>query len=230
MDLTMLMMVLMAGHWIPTRQEEFIAFCRVWLEDLMDEAKVAAFKWDKPTVMTVRASLNGVLSAWETYQETPSTYNRTIKDGMIKQAKHDMEDFADKFIRFNDNMTEADKNRLGIYARKPASRIEPPKTAPVLEPHPGTPGQIVVPYHDESSLRRGKPPKTLGIKIHWDILPHPPASRSELTNVAIDTDSPFHLSFDEKDRGKRVYMYGCWIIEREGEEGPPSEIVSCFVG
>jgi hypothetical protein len=225
-----LLTVLLAVHWIPSKQEEFVTFCRVWLEVLMDEAKVAAFKWDKPTVMTLRASLNGFLSAWETFLENNSTYNRTTKDVLLKQAKHDMEDFAAQYVRFNENMTEADKNQLGIYARKKGSRIEPPKTAPVLEPHTGTPGQVVVPYRAADSTRRGKPPKTLGIKIHWGVLDHAPASRNELTNVAIDTDSPFYLNFGEEDRGKRIYMYGCWVIERETEEGPPSEIVSCYIG
>jgi hypothetical protein len=201
----------------------------VWKEGLEDTAAGTLFGWDRAVVLTVLATLNGFLEAWEAYREVDSSYNRTKKNELMAAAIHDMEMFADTSIRFNVKMSESDKNRFGIYARKKGSRIEPPTTAPVLEPHAGTPGQVVVPYRVAGSKRRGKPAKTLGIKIHWDILDHEPKTREELTHVALDTDSPFYLNFGEEYRGMRIYMYGCWVIEREVEEGPPSEIVSCRI-
>jgi uncharacterized protein YeaO (DUF488 family) len=231
MSLMLLTLVLIASSsWIPARQEDFADFCRVWKAELSDNDKVTLFGWDKPTVLTVLAAINGFLDAWEMYREVNSSYNRTKKNELMTAVIHDMEMFADTSVRYNAKMSEGDKNRLGIYAPKPKSRIKPPATAPVLEPHAGTPGQVVVPYRAAGSKRMGKPPKVLGIKIHWGVLDHAPAGWQELTNVAIDTDSPFYLNFGSEDRGKQVYMYGCWVIEREVEEGPPSEIVSCYIG
>jgi hypothetical protein len=67
------------------------------------------------------------------------------------------------------------------------------------------------------------------VEVHYAILDHEPKTREEMVHVAVDTNSPLYLNSGEEDRGKRVYMYGCWQIEREGEKGPPGEIVSCFI-
>jgi hypothetical protein len=88
-----------------------------------------------------------------------------------------------------------------------------------LKPHAGTPGQIVVPYRDENSAKRGKPANVHGVEVRYAVLDHEPASREELVRSAFDTNSPLYLNFGEEDRGKRVYMYGCWEIEREGPAG-----------
>jgi hypothetical protein len=137
--------------------------------------------------------------------------------------------FLNEYIRYSSNVSEADKASLGIFAAKPPHRIEPPRTPPVLEPYAGTPGQVVVPYREKDSARRGKPLNVHGIEVRYAILDHEPSNREELVHSAFDTHSPLYLNFGEEDRGKRVYMYGSWEIEREGEKGPPGEIVSCFI-
>jgi hypothetical protein len=48
-------------------------------------------------------------------------------------------------------------------------------------------------------------------------------------NSAFDTNPPLILEFDEQDRGKHVYMAGCWEIEREGEKGPYGAIVEAVI-
>jgi hypothetical protein len=69
-----------------------------------------------------------------------------------------------------------------------------------------------------------------GVEVHYGIQDHEPANREELVHVVIDTNSPLYLNFGEEDRGKKVYMYGHWVIERENEKGPPGPIESCFIG
>jgi hypothetical protein len=86
-----------------------------------------------------------------------------------------------------------------------------------------------VPYHDVGSEHRGKPKNVHAVKVFYAILDHEPKDVAELIHVATDTNSPLLLTFREEDRGKRVYMVGCWEIEREGKTGPMGEIVSCFI-
>jgi hypothetical protein len=95
-----------------------------------------------------------------------------------------------------------------------------------ISPHPR---QIVIPYRDQGSARRGKPEDVHGIEVRWAILDRPPVSIKELDNSAFDTRSPLSLEFGEEDRRKRVYMTGRWEIEREGVKGDFGEIVSAII-
>jgi hypothetical protein len=137
--------------------------------------------------------------------------------------------FINEYIRNSSKVSPEDKLAVGIHERAKHHHIEPPHTVPVLEARAGNPRQIEASYWDADKGGRGKPESVHGIEVRWVILDHEPASVEELSHSAFDTRSPLILTFDEADRGKRVYMAGCWEIEREGEKGPMGEIVSAFI-
>jgi hypothetical protein len=212
-DLMQLLTVMMAGgHWIPAGQEEFVTFCHVWLNVLEDEAKVTAFGWDKPTVMTLRAALNGFLAAWNTYKMDNSTTNRKKKDMLMDQAKHDMENFADRSIRFNDKMAETDKNELGVYTRdsKPTP-VPKPGTVPVLRMlDTSVPRRILFYMKDSLAKNNAKPKGIRGGEMCWGLLDRPPLSVLELGHSSFCSNNRIELVFDEADRGKRLYFAFRW--------------------
>jgi hypothetical protein len=152
------------------------------------------------------------------------------KDLLMDEAVHGLEDFANKYVRFNDKMTEPDRNILNVYTRKPGHRIEVPTTVPVLMPRVENPREVIIDYMDRDSGKRGKPDGVHGIEIRWGILDHAPSGIEELVNSSFDTNSPLRLVFTEKDRGKWLYMAGRWEIEREGEKGKYGEIVDIVIG
>ena len=126
----------------------------------------------------------------------------------------------------------SDQQRVDMGLHNPAPRrehIPAPSTVPELSPHAGNPRQVVVPYRNSGSTHKGKPRDVHGIEVRWAILDHPPVNVNGLANSAFDTNSPLTLEFEEQDRGKRVYMAGCWEIEREGVKGGYGEIVSAIV-
>jgi hypothetical protein len=229
MDLRVLLVLMPGTSWIPRGMEEFVAFCKVWRAELADTEKVTDFGWVKAAVMSLIAMIDGFLAAWETYLEDDSSFNRGRKDLLRDEAKRGIEDFANKFVRFNDLMTEPDKNRLGVYTRRPPHPVPVPLTVPVLMPRAGNPREVVVPYKDRESANRGKPKGVHAIKIRWGLLDHAPLNVKELVNATLDTRSPCRLVFEEQDRGKWLYLAGCWQIEREGEEGEYGEIVKVLV-
>ncbi|MDR1419794.1 MAG: hypothetical protein LBI86_05430, partial [Treponema sp.] len=51
----------------------------------------------------------------------------------------------------------------------------------------------------------------------------------DLIESAFDTKSPLILTFEEGDRGARIYMAGRREIEREGVKGDFGDIVSTIV-
>jgi hypothetical protein len=125
-----------------------------------------------------------------------------------------------------------DQQRVDAGLHNPAPRrehIPVPTTVPELSPRAGLPRQVVVPYRDKGASHRGKPADVHGIEVRWALLDHPPADVTDLVNSAFDTNSPLTLQFEEHDRGKRVYMAGCWEIQREGIKGNYGEIVSAIV-
>jgi hypothetical protein len=223
------MLVLMASSWIPRRTEDFVAFCTVWRTGLSDLAQGTAFGWVRETTMTLVSSIDGFLEAWEAYLEDNSSFNRRRKDMLREEAVRGIEDFANTSIRFNRKMTEPDKNRYGVFSRKPPHPVPVPVSVPVLEARAGNPREVVVAYKDRDLAKRGKPKGVHGIEVCWMILGHAPLSVAELVNSSFDTRSPFRLVFDEADRGKRLYLVGRWEIGREGEKGEYGEIVSVII-
>jgi hypothetical protein len=127
------------------------------------------------------------------------------KKRLHKAALPVIESFVNEFVRYSSKVTDEDIANMGMRRR------------------------ISIYYKDEGSEHRGKPKNVHGIEIRWAILDHYPTSEKELVNSSFDTNSPLVLDFDESDRGKHLYMYGRWEIEREGEKGPPGAIVDAII-
>jgi hypothetical protein len=178
-------------------------------------------------------TLTTAQAAWHAAYAVTRKAHTPIDTEAKNRAKADMDtetrSFINEYIRSSSKVSPEDKLAIGLHERKPPHHIVPPHTVPKLEPRVGNPRQVEVPYHDAASERRGKPENVHGIEVRWAILDHEPTGVEELIHSSFDTRSPLILTFDEADRGKRVYMAGCWEIEREGEKGPMGEIVSCFI-
>jgi hypothetical protein len=158
------------------------------------------------------------------------TYLETEAQNLARaEMEPEARSFINEFIRNSSLVSPEDKAAVGVYPRQPPHHVETPPTWPVLEPRDKGPRQVEVPYHDVGSEHRGKPRNVHAVKIFYAILDHEPKSVAELIHEVTDTRSPAHIIFGEEDRGKRVYMAGCWEIEREGETGPMGEIVSGFI-
>jgi hypothetical protein len=218
-----------SGDWLGISEESLRELCIGWREVLENPAKVAAFRWEEADVAKVLAAIGEFEAAREAWMRVDSSFNRWKKIEVREAARETMRDFASASVRYNRNMTEGDKQALGVHSRAKGRRVKPPYSVPVLAPCAGTPGQIKVFCNDSLKTGRAKPANVRSIIVFWAILDHEPASREELTHFSIGTSSPLYLNFGEEDRGKRVYMAACWQIERHSERGPMSEIFSCFI-
>ncbi|MDR1249051.1 MAG: hypothetical protein LBK63_07090, partial [Treponema sp.] len=88
--------------------------------------------------------------------------------------------------------------------------------------------QILIRFWDSLTKKRRKPHGVHGAEIRWAILDHAPKSVAELINSSFDTASPFTLTFDETDRGKRL----CFCLRWETNtnlKGPDGEIYSAII-
>jgi hypothetical protein len=78
------------------------------------------------------------------------------------------------------------------------------------------------------SHRKGKPAGQHGAEVGWLLSDTPPLRWDELTHSAIDTNSPFTLSFENDQRGKTVY-FAIRLENTRGEKGPWSEIMNAII-
>jgi hypothetical protein len=217
---------------VPVIDAEFA----VWAQNLCDLTVLRTGgsppEWDHvpPDAVTALTTTNG---AWRAAYALTLKPHTPIDTEAKKRARTAMEDearsFINEYVRNSSKVSAEDKLAVGIRERAKRRRIEPPHTAPELEPRAGNPRQIEVPYHDAGSEKRGKPQDVHGAEILWAILDHEPTGVEELVHSSFDTRSPLTLTFDEADRGRRVYMAGRWEIARESKKGPTGEIVSCFI-
>jgi hypothetical protein len=60
------------------------------------------------------------------------------------------------------------------------------------------------------------------------VLSSPPENISFLVRPETSSKSPLVLTFREEDRGKTVYMAGCWKTGTQ-KEGPWSAIISAII-
>jgi hypothetical protein len=180
-----------------------------------------------------RSDFHAIRDAWTAaYEPTkvPHTPTQTAEKKRARDtSEKSLREFVNRFLRY-DPVTNADRDNMGIPNKKgKGSPVQVPETSPLLIIDTGTRRRIRIFYKDEKSARRGKPKGVHGIEVRWEVMDRPPESINELTHSSFDTNPPLTLSFDEKDRGRHIYMSGSWEIEREGEKGPPGPIVEAVI-
>jgi hypothetical protein len=102
--------------------------------------------------------------------------------------------------------------------------------------HPSPVAKKAPEYYDDTSVHRqigihikgAKPEGQHGVEVCWAILDSPPTTIEELTHSSFVTRSPLILSFDENQRGKKVFFCLRWENTR-GEKGPWSDIFSAII-
>jgi hypothetical protein len=217
---------------IPRSDADFDVYFSNIVEYTLTRVMVANPVWThipKPEAEALAA----VCTAWHTiFEKTLVSHSLVVtveKKRIRKSSQKTLEEFVNRFLRYQP-VTDEDRDNMGIHNASPRhAEIPAPSTVPELSPRAGAPRQIVVPYRDKGSSRRGKPDDVHGIEVRWAILDRPPVDIEDLIHSSFDTRSPLFLEFAEHDRGKRVYMAGLWEIEREGIKGNPGEIVSAII-
>ena len=215
--------------YIPEKDAEF----DVWFANLrqMVNTKTSGGEWTHIPATEVTL-LNTAYVTWhEAYKATlvPHTPAVTLaKDEARAAAKAVIRAFVGQWLMWK-QVTDKEREEAGVHNPKPRrDHIPAPTTVPELSPVAGHARQVVIPYRDQGSARRGKPADVHGIEVCWALLDHP-AKLGDLTNSSFDTNSPLTITFPEEDRGKRIYMAGRWEIEREGIKGDFGEITSAII-
>jgi hypothetical protein len=219
--------------YIPSKDADFDVWFKNLVQYVTKKTTGQSPEWTHIPAAEVTL-LNTAYTDWYTaYAPTlkPHTPAETLaKDEARAAAEKVIRPFVGQWLMWK-QVTDKEREEAGVHNPKPRRPfIPPPTTVPELEPRAGLPRQVVIPYRDKGSSHRGKPADVHGLEARWAQRDLPPENiERDLFNSNFDTDSPLILTFEESDRGKRVYMAGRWEIEREGIKGNFGDIVSFII-
>jgi hypothetical protein len=136
--------------------------------------------------------------------------------------------FVNRFLRWPP-VTDLDRDKMGVRNWDTVRTEQPvPATVPEMEFVTSVIREITIRYRDFGAPNWAKPEHVHGIEIRWAILESRPDTLDALVNVEIDTANPLTLTFDESERGQRIFVVARWY-NNTAHAGPWSDIESAFI-
>jgi hypothetical protein len=218
----------MSTDYIPRSDGAFLE----WAKTLITYAAAHLTTFNIP--QTAFTPIQTLLTAYETAFEAVQNPNRGKVDVLNKDESRDalkaaQRTFVKAYLAFNPAVMDADKESMGLPLRdNTRTPTPPPSTIPEAEIDSSIIRQLTIRFKDNGSEKRGKPTGVHGVEIVWDMTETAPATMDEFKNSAFDTASPYTFTFDESQRGKKVFF----CLRREnarGEKGPWSEIYNAII-
>jgi hypothetical protein len=197
---------------------------------LSDTAKTTAFGWDTAACTQVLLKIGNFTQARSDYEAAKTPENRLAKDEAKEEVVDAMRDFANKFIRFNDKMTDADKLHMGVHPKDTTHTTHP---APVSQPDTVVDNTV---NHYEHRLRaldhetRGaaKPADAYGVCYAWQVGGEKPASGADLPKSKFTRKTTHVVTHTEADKGKTAYYAACYENSK-GDQGPWSPVEDAVI-
>lgn len=168
-----------------------------------------------------------------------TAYAATLKphSPVETEAKNEARGDGEKVIRpfkrrYLDDppVTNEDRVAMGLPvhdgSRTPDKK---PESQPEAETDSSVIRQLSIHFKDRGASSRAKPHGVHGAEIRWNMQDQPPVHiEAELIHSDFDTASPFTITFEEADRGRRVYYALRWE-SATNLKGGWSEIYSAIV-
>ena len=213
---------------IPAKEAEFIK----WSGNLIAVSKNHKVEWGLPDDKL--SALEALHIKVKALHEKCQTAAYTKLDMQAKNEKRDLlRKQEGEFVRFhlqnNDKMTDNGREelRIPIYDKTPTSHPAP-DTVPEVEietPHPRT---LRIKFRHENAARWGKPAFVHGLECLWVVTDGRPEKIGELLHSAFATRSPLEMTFEENERGKRVYFAVRWESGTV-KKGPWGDILNAII-
>jgi hypothetical protein len=213
---------------MPAKEADFLD----WSANLIAVSKTNVNTWKLPQdQLTALETLHNEVKVLHQVCQT-SSYTKL--DMQAKNEKKALlikreEVFVRNNLQNNDLMTDNGREqlRIPIHDLKPTPTPKP-EGVPEVEVSTPLPRTLRFRFRAENAKRWGKPAYVHGIEVLWVIAGTPPVHIKELTHSEFATKNPLDLSFDEDQRGKRVYFAARWESGTV-KKGPESDIFSAVI-
>jgi hypothetical protein len=193
-----------------------------------------AATWNLPSELV--ASIAAMKSEWDAAYALAA--NRNTSSPAVTAARNalflDYRDLADRvmhdYIVGNSEVSEADKTAFGIHLRnRSRTRAARPSTVPVLEIDNRSIYAHRIDFHDSDTPHtRSRATSAAYCELWYKIGGPPPASPEDTTVETSFTKSGQVIRYGNDEAGATVYYFARWV-NRKGEKGPWSQMVSALV-
>jgi hypothetical protein len=175
------------------------------------------------------ASLHG---EWETvYKQTltPHIPQLTAEKNRVRtKLERALRAFINRYLRWPP-VTDYDRDKMGIRNWDTIRTPSPvPTTVPEIETNTSVIRELSLRLRDFGAANWGKPDHVHGMELAWGIMDARPGEISLLPHLETETANPIVLSFEEEERGLRVFFAARWI-NSTAKGGPWSDIESAVV-
>jgi hypothetical protein len=215
-------------NYIPTKETDFIE----WSENLITVSIAHKDEWNLS-----QSKLDELLALHnevKTLHQLCQTSSFTKLDMQAKNEKKAELLHLEKVIERNnlhnnDAMTDNGRQelRIPIYDKTPSPHPAP-DTLPDVEIDTPFPRVVQIKFRAINAPRWGKPKYVHGLECLWVIADTAPAKIEDLLHSSFATHSPLDLTFDEDQRGKRLYFAVRWESGTV-KKGPWSDIYSAII-
>jgi hypothetical protein len=219
------------SDWIPTKEQDVVDLVETWKTVLGDTAKVVAFGWNQVEVTEVLSKITGFTDARAAFKADNSSAKRIVKDEAKEMVVDTLRDFANSDVRFNKNMSDADKLQLGVRLRDGTpTHHQPPTSQPdtVVE-NSGNHFEHRVRAVHHSTGNANKPADVYGVRYAWQVGGEKPATGADLPKTQFSRRTVMVITHTEADKAKTVYYATCYE-NGKGDMGPWSPIEEAVIG
>jgi hypothetical protein len=205
----------MSGNksWLPRREDALANLIAIWQVKLATTSLQTAYGWVAAECTATIATMTAFLTARAAYQNVPAHPNHTAKAEARAAAEEAMRKFARERVRYNNKMTDAQREELGVPTRDPEPTPVPvPVDGPAstIETSAKAPGVVRVRYVG---------PKPYGVdwvEIAWGVSDTPIKTAELLPHTETFSHNPWERLFDDGERGRRLY----YALRYRTKEGP----------
>lgn len=171
------------------------------------------------------------VAAWSAYTDLRA---RNTNITHYKQAaREDYERSLRKLVKMiNDSPYISDDERIAIGIvpkyRNRKSPVPDPETYPILRVEHAKVFHIKVHFRDSVADNKAKPRGIHGAEVRWAVLEKKPNEPVNFETFAVATRTPYVIRFDERLRGRTVWVCARWR-NNAGKPGPWSEIINTTI-
>jgi hypothetical protein len=225
--------------WLPTHEDDLARLAMKWYEYATDAAQILIFGWPQDICTDLIDKIDAFFEARTHYEKVNSTANSAAKNKAKNEMKKTMREFANSFIRYNRQMSNANKESLGIYSpdRNHTPRPDPTDHVSFSLTVDVKSHILRVDYHIDGKTSRSKG-HYHGVEVRFWVLPLDavgPLTADELAwRSEVNTSSPWFHTFTGPELGQRLYVSMRWENGSVGKNpvtgrGPWSEIQNLVI-
>jgi hypothetical protein len=221
------MEVFMHADFIPRPDAAFDTFYRNITDYVLDNNT----RWKhipKDNVDGLETDFSDWTAAWEKTLVPHIPQLTTEKNRVRVTMERRLRAFINRFLRWPP-VTDLDRDKMAIPNPDLIRTPQPvPTTVPEIEADSSIIRQLGLRVRDFGTKSWGKPDHVHSFEIAWGIMDARPAQVSELPHLESATANPVVLTFEEEERGLRVFFAARWM-NNTAQPGPWSDIESAFV-